>query len=117
MRLDILSEFNLKPFILANNTNKKEELINEDFVDIEPYQISCLYGADRLSVNFIYILQKFNTKKYSIYEVLISRLKLKSIKLELLRYIYHITNLYKVKPNKHRIKLRQYFREKFNLKI
>ena len=101
MKENILGLFNLKPFII-------NQINDSDFIKIEPYQISCLYGADKLSVNFIYTIEQLFSKQYLTYEVIASKVGIFSYKLKFLRLLHWLIKYKKTKKNRIRIKLNHY---------
>lgn len=106
MKKNILKHFKLDELYIHNLKND-----NDDFVEIEPYQISCLYGGDRLSINFIYMLNQLHLQQFSIYKITLNKIGLFSYKLKILRILYYITNFKYIRKNKHRIKLKKYVDE------
>lgn len=102
MKEDILKLFNLKSYIID------EIDMNDDFINTEPYQLSCLYGADRLSVNFIYTIEQLFSKQYLTYEIIASNVGIFSYKLKFLRLIHWLIKYRRTKKNRKRIKLNHY---------
>lgn len=102
----ILAEFNLKPiaFDIIDESNK------DDFIDIEPYQLSCLYGGDKLAINFIYTLEILNSEESLDLRILLSKAGLFSYKLKYMRIIHNLLLLKNIRKNKVRLKILQYLK-------